>query len=362
MFSTRLYLHILLYVAAILLVSGLGVAGILSGRAVIFGMLAIVAALALASALVAHVGAYNRRIRFMLDAIGEDEATFPLAPHAATKEQRALLAAINRLSRLMAEQKRREFERELNQKEYESWKKLMRVLTHEIMNSIAPIVSLSDTLLTYFVNWDVDGSAAGISPTSMTKAMRALHTINDQAQALLHFTESCRQLSGLRQPRCANCSLTKLMQRLLTLYQEDFRRLGIKAALRFPKQEVLVCADAEMLSQVFVNLLKNAMQALQQRQEGRGIIIEAGRKGGSVIVSITDNGPGIPPEIAGDIFIPFFTIKPGGSGIGLSLSRQIVRMHGGDLSVTSQPLKATTFTVSLPVDKEADNGGTWVSE
>ena len=150
MFSTRLYLHILLYVAAILLVSALGVTGILSGRAVIFGSLSIVGALALAAALARHLNAYNRRIKFLLDAIGEEGTTFRLAPQATTNEQRALQAAINRISEIVAEQKRKEFERQLNQKEYESWEKLMRVLTHEIMNTISPIVSLSDTLLSYY--------------------------------------------------------------------------------------------------------------------------------------------------------------------------------------------------------------------
>ena len=349
MFSTRLYLHILLYVAAILLVSALGVAGICSGRAVIFGSLSIVGALALAAALARHLNAYNRRIKFLLDAIGEEGTTFRLAPQATTSEQRALQAAINRISAIVAEQKRKEFERQLNQKEYESWEKLMRVLTHEIMNTISPIVSLSDTLLSYYSHGSSQcASPQTLSPTEKRTA-RGLQTIREQSQSLLHFTESCRQLSGLRQPRQAMCPLNKLLQSVLTLYQDELGRLKIGVSLRLPHPPLTIYADGEQLSQVFINLLKNAIQALQQREYDRAITIETGKKAQTISIRIADNGPGFPSKLREEIFIPFFTTKSDGTGIGLSLSRQIVRMHGGDLTASSQPDEGASFTISLPI-------------
>lgn len=150
MFSFRLYIRILLQVIAIVLVAGLGVAGIVTGRAVILGIVALFIAAWLISVLVYYLNASNRRIQLFLDAIEDDESMLYFPEEIGSREQQRLHAAFNRIHKLMSENKRKEFDRELHRKEYESWDKLMRVLTHEIMNSIAPIVSLSGTLLSYF--------------------------------------------------------------------------------------------------------------------------------------------------------------------------------------------------------------------
>ena len=147
MFSARLYIRILLQVVAIVLVAGLGVAGIVTGRAVILGFVALFIAAWLISLLVYYLNASNRRIQLFLDAIEDDESMLYFPEDIGSREQRRLHAAFNRIHMLMTENRRKAFDRELHCKEYESWDKLMHVLTHEIMNSIAPVVSLSGTLL-----------------------------------------------------------------------------------------------------------------------------------------------------------------------------------------------------------------------
>ena len=118
--------------------------------------------------------------------------------------------------------------------------------------------------------------------------------------------------------------------------------------LVFSRPEIMVCADEILLSQVLINLLKNAMQALEGQKDGK-IYMDVDAEKNQLLIRVTDNGPGIPSELAEDVFVPFFTTKATGSGIGLSLSRQIIRMHGGELSVVSQPYRKTVFTISLPV-------------
>ena len=124
--------------------------------------------------------------------------------------------------------------------------------------------------------------------------------------------------------------------------------LGALALIVLFQPEITVHADEKLLSQVLINLLKNAMQALEGQADGK-IRMEVDTEKNQLLIRVTDNGPGVPSDLIEDIFVPFFTTKATGSGIGLSLSRQIIRMHGGELSVASQPYRETCFTVSLPV-------------
>ena len=348
MFSVRLYIRILLQVVAIVLMAGLGVAGIVTGRAVILGFVALFIAVWLISFLVYYLNASNRRIQLFLDAIEDDESMLNFPENIGSREQRRLHAAFNRIHRLMTENKRKAFDRELHRKEYESWDKLMHVLTHEIMNSIAPVISLSGTLLSYFRTKDAPKSSGEITDATIRKTIRGLVTIKRQGQTLMHFTESYRQFTSLKEPVPKPFPLTYLLQNLQTLYLPDMQRLHIDFSLVLFLPEITVHADEEQLSQVLINLLKNAMQALEGQEDGK-IRMEVDTEKNQLLIRVTDNGPGIPSDLIEDIFVPFFTTKATGSGIGLSLSRQIIRMHGGELSVASQPYRETCFTVSLPV-------------
>lgn len=349
MFSIRLYIHILLYVLLIVLTFGLGIVGIASQRAIILGTIALFIALGLIGALVHYLNSYNRKIQLFLDSIADNESMLYFPENTGSREQRLLRVSFNRIYALMTEHKKSEFERQLHQKEYESWEKLMRVLTHEIMNSITPIVSLSETLLAYFQNKGVSKPTQDLTDLTIGKTIRGLKTIQSQGQNLLYFTESYRQFSGLKQPASSLFSLTDLIQHIQMLYQEDLLRQHIVLSVDLFQPEISIYADKQMLSQVLINLLKNAIQAFTD-QPNKRIEIAVSRTKKALLIKVTDNGPGIPSNLMEDIFIPFFTTKTKGTGIGLSLSRQIIRIHGGELSVTSQPYRETTFTISLPLE------------
>ncbi len=217
---------------------------------------------------------------------------------------------------------------ELTEAEIESWVRLIRVLTHEIMNSITPITSLSETLIL----------AAG---DESSEIRAGLETIRTTGKGLTAFVESYRRLTRLPAPKPTLIDLKPFLQRAVKLTRQEFPDTTID--LRVEPQDLILHADEHLIFQVMVNLLKNAVQS----GAGRIEVAAECRIGEQVTIRIADNGPGIPPDILPHIFIPFFTTKEQGSGIGLSLSRQIMRGHGGSLSVHSLPGK-TVFSLHFP--------------
>ena len=182
---------------------------------------------------------------------------------------------------------------------------------------------------------------------TIRKTVRGLDTIKSQGQSLMNFTNSYRQLARLQAPNPNPFSLSRQVRNIELLFQSDLQRLQIGLTVYLCQDEITVNADEELLSQVLINLLKNAMEALEGQDNGE-ISLTVKQPGTTTLIEVTDNGPGIPHDMLEDIFIPFFTTKNKGTGIGLSLSRQIVRMHGGELLVSSQPYSETRFTLSLP--------------
>ena len=254
MFSTRLYIHILLFVLLIVFTLGLGLAGIISRKAIILGTITIIIAFGLVGRLVYYLNSYNRKMKFFFDSIEDNESMLYFPENIGSKEQRYLYASFNRVYTLMSEHKKIEFERKLHQKEYESWEKLMRVLTHEIMNSITPIVSLSETLLSYFQIKHVSKSTKDITELTIEKTIRGLETIKSQGQNLIYFTESYRQYSGLKQPEFKYFSLTDLIENIQMLYQEILQQQQIRFSTDFFQPQIQIYADENMLSQVLINL------------------------------------------------------------------------------------------------------------
>lgn len=347
-FSLRLYIHILLQIAIIILIAGTGFAGIISGKAIILGCIALLIALWLIGVLVYYLNSSNRRIQLFLDAIQDNESMLYFPENTGTEEQRRLHAAFNRIHKLMTESKQKEFDRELYRKEYESYDKLMHILTHEIMNSIAPIVSLSGTLLSYFRTKENNKNSDEITEATIRKTIRGLDTIKSQGQSLMNFTNSYRQLARLQTPKPKRFRLIRLIRNIEMLFLSDLQHLQILLSISHIREETEVYADEELLSQVLINLIKNAMQALEGQENGE-ITLTAEQNRTSTLIEVIDNGPGVPHDILKDIFVPFFTTKDHGSGIGLSLSRQIIGMHGGELQVSSRPYSETKFTVILPL-------------
>lgn len=216
---------------------------------------------------------------------------------------------------------------ELVEQELESWVRLIRVLTHEIMNSITPITSLSETLIPL--------AGAG------TPMREGLETIRATGRGLSAFVDSYRQLTRLPTPRPTLIEVRPFLQRVVQLFP------GVRIELSVEPDELMLHTDESLLQQVVVNLLTNAAQAIEGREDGRIAIEASCSVGEQVCISVGDNGPGIAAEVLPNIFIPFFTTKQQGSGIGLSLSRQIMRLLGGTIGVQSQA-GDTTFVLVFP--------------
>lgn len=225
----------------------------------------------------------------------------------------------------------RNISHELSDKESESWNKLTRVLTHEIMNTIAPIVSLSQTLSSY--------------PNTDDRLAHGLKVIREQSERLMEFTESYRYLSYMPEPKKKVFSLTGLLQELSFLLQSDFESSNIRFILRSTLPEVSFYGDKRQLSQVFLNLLKNSIQSLDG--ETNGLIEISLDVTDKLYIRLLDNGCGIPVELQEKIFVPFFTTKKEGMGIGLSLCRQIVKKHGGSIVLEESRKGKTMFVIAF---------------
>jgi nitrogen fixation/metabolism regulation signal transduction histidine kinase len=234
---------------------------------------------------------------------------------------------------------------ELDEKELDSWMKLIRVLMHEIMNSIAPITSLSESLCNYYT---VNGRIVlphEVDEATIQTTVRGLNVIKEQGNGLMQFVESYRKLSGLPKPVKRIFKVEELFNRIKILYAslEGSDKVGLAVKLSNPAMELF--ADENLVAQVLVNLLKNAVQANEKSPSGKVQLVAGINANQLPEIRVADNGPGIPTEIIDQIFVPFFTTRENGSGIGLSLSRQIMQLHGGTLQVYSIPNKETAFSL-----------------
>lgn len=232
---------------------------------------------------------------------------------------------------------------ELEEKEMEAWQNLIRVLTHEIMNSVTPIASLASS-----INDLLPPAAAGEAPVSretVQDVRSAVQTIQRRSVGLLHFVDSYRNLTRIPKPNFQVFPVATLFAQVQQLMSANVREGGICFETHVEPASLMLTADPELIEQVLINLLLNAMQALQDHARPC-IELNAGLDDrGKIIIHVKDNGPGIIAEALANIFIPFFTTKQGGSGIGLSLSRQIMRLHRGTISARSLPNVETVFTL-----------------
>lgn len=214
---------------------------------------------------------------------------------------------------------------ELEAQEMESWMRLIRVMTHEIMNSIAPITSLSETLLHSYR----ETGRSDPEDSADRNTVEALETIHGTAKGLLSFVDSYRRFTGIPKPRFTNFALIPLLEKIIRLESSLIESKGIDIKI-IATEAVILNADEGQITQVLVNLIKNAAEALQKGQQGR-IRIRVYANGNKTRIDICNDGLPIPPDIAPYMFVPFFTTKDSGTGIGLSVSRYIMRLHGGNL-------------------------------
>jgi two-component system, NtrC family, nitrogen regulation sensor histidine kinase NtrY len=236
---------------------------------------------------------------------------------------------------------------ELDEKELESWMRLIRVLMHEIMNSITPITSLSESLFRIFSKDGHQVSAQQITEKSVSTTLQGLNVIKEQGKGLMSFVDSYRKLTRLPEPEKKLFKVTDMISRVMILYNSLEKNDGIALSVSLNSPDLEIYADQNLISQVLINLVKNALEANENNREGKIIISANVDINNHPEICVTDNGPGIPEENLEEIFIPFFTTRQKGSGIGLSISKQIMRVHGGNLKVRSAPGKETVFCMSF---------------
>jgi len=236
---------------------------------------------------------------------------------------------------------------ELDEKEVDSWRKLIRVMRHEIMNSVTPITSLSESLSGYLYEGGRVKTPAQIDEKTINTTYKGLELIHEQAQGLIHFVESYRQLTRVPEPEKSSFPVRKLLDDICILSQSFPNAKRTELVLETGSEDQELLADEQQISQVLVNLVKNAYQATEHKGGARVNITSGLDKYGRPQITVSDNGPGITDDLLDKIFIPFFTTKENGSGIGLSLSRQIMQMHGGSLKINSIPGKQTSVVLSF---------------
>lgn len=255
------------------------------------------------------------KVAYMMDALEDGELNFRF------QEKNKFNRTLNRIRTI--------FEKQRQAHEQDSWTKLIRVLTHEIMNTVSPIASLSDALSK---SMDADGH-------SELDVKAGLETISDSSKNLIRFVEDYRELSGVARPVRKAIEIGPLLDKVWELNREFLASKGAECNIKLEEPDLMVFADEGQISQILINLIKNALQA-----EAKHISITAGmRPEDELWIRIANDGSPIPPGSQEQIFVPFFTTKADGSGIGLSISRQIMRAHGGSIALLYSNVKETAF-------------------
>jgi two-component system, NtrC family, nitrogen regulation sensor histidine kinase NtrY len=234
---------------------------------------------------------------------------------------------------------------ELQKQELEAWQNLTRVLRHEIMNSITPISSLTSTLRE-ILDHDMEkmGNHYELKEEGAEDLREGLSTIENRSKGLIKFIDAYREYTSLPKPKLATVRLQSLLEHVAQLMKTELKKTNINFSVECSSEYLTIQADLEMIEQVLINLLKNAIEALGETEQPTLELI--GRYDGSaVLIEVIDNGQGIIKEAIDHIFVPFYTTKRTGSGIGLSLSRQIMQMHNGSITVESEPEVRTVFTL-----------------
>ena len=256
-----------------------------------------------------------KKVAYMMDALEDGELNFRF------QDKNKFNRTLNRIRTI--------FEKQRQAHEQDSWTKLIRVLTHEIMNTVSPIASLSDALSK---SMDEDGH-------SELDVKAGLDTISDSSKNLIKFVETYRQLSGVARPVRKAIDLKELMAGVIALNSEFAANCGAICKYRSEEDDLMIYADEGQISQILINLIKNALQAGAKHID---ISARLG-KDDEVIIDVANDGTPIPVSAQEQIFVPFFTTKKEGSGIGLSISRQIMRNHDGTISLLRSDVNQTVF-------------------
>lgn len=232
---------------------------------------------------------------------------------------------------------------ELEEKEMEAWQNLVRVLTHEIMNSVTPISSLAGIVEEELKQHMQLQEEKDLTREQLSDIHLSLQTISKRSEGLIHFVKEFRSLTAIPKPRPVQIEVKTLLEELTILHRKELMEKNIHLTISVYPEDLTISADKNMIEQVTINLIKNAIQAFEDQPEKLIELKASLNEKSRPVISVKDNGTGIDPEAMEKIFIPFFTTKKTGSGIGLSLSRQIMRQHQGTLTVKSTVGKGTEF-------------------
>ena len=281
----------------------------------IVGACAIVAIIAAVIATIRTRRKDIKKVAYMMDALEDGELNFRF------QEKNKFNRTLNRIRTI--------FEKQRQAHEQDSWTKLIRVLTHEIMNTVSPIASLSDAMAK---SVDENGH-------SELDIKAGLETISDSSKNLIDFVQTYRQLSGVAKPIRKALDLRELMDNVIGLNGEFAASCGASCVYRPEEDDLMIYADEGQISQILINLIKNALQAGAKHID---ITAKMG-KDDDVIIQVANDGEPIPVLAQEQIFIPFYTTKKEGSGIGLSISRQIMRNHNGTIELLRSDAQQTVF-------------------
>jgi two-component system, NtrC family, nitrogen regulation sensor histidine kinase NtrY len=233
---------------------------------------------------------------------------------------------------------------ELDENELDTWQKLIRILTHEIMNSVAPITSLSNTLAK-IVKSGESLSVSSLTSEDIEKTIEGLTVIEETGKGLMHFIDNYRKLTKIPKPVFKTIPVEEWLNRVDCLMREKISREEIGFEMIFKNKQKGIIGDEKLLTQVLINIINNAIEAVRKTEKKQVQLLVSEDRRGKLKISITDTGEGIKADEMDKIFIPFYTTKENGSGIGLSLSRQIMRLHKGTITAGSVPGKLTTFSL-----------------
>ncbi|QQS38321.1 MAG: ATP-binding protein [Ignavibacteriales bacterium] len=264
----------------------------------------------------------------------EDNELVQLMVHASSFKLKNQIYTIVSLQNIQSE---------MEEQEMDAWQKLIRVLTHEIMNSITPISSLAATANKILS--DFSGSHNDINKEELEDIISANNTILKRSEGLLHFVNNYRNLTKIPRPVFQIISIKKLFERIETLMKKELKEQGIDFNCEVDPLSLELTADPDLIEQVLINLIINSQHALKDIRNAKISLTGSLDDKGKILIKVMDNGSGIPEDVQEKIFIPFFSTKRNGSGIGLSLSRQIIRAHGGTIRVNSVVGKETVFSL-----------------
>lgn len=235
---------------------------------------------------------------------------------------------------------------EIQQKEIEAWHKMIRILTHEVMNSVTPLISLIETLEMMLTEDGSPKKPSQFEEEHIQDMTYGVKTIKERSLGILQFIQDYRKLTKIPKPELSYVSLDQLVERVISLYKKEAEKHHI--SFQVERSEAMLMLDAHLIEQVLINLIKNSIEAISETGTSGLIRIYQEAATSKYKLVIEDNGPGIPESRLEKIFIPFYTSKKEGSGIGLPLSRQILTQHGGELEVQSSPGHSTKFSLLFP--------------